>query len=195
MTNARKPIPLIEGYHWQHPLPTMFWPDRYGGLISAEDRAVALAVVEMVDAWRRNDPAAVANILRSADILHVAALAAYFLSRPIRHDPNPPAIAALLRERARQNYRVRLQHSTLMGTDWDDGGTADQIMLADLDMITLAELIAADDEHGVQQFIGRTGGIDQTPVFGSASCGTRLLAGVWTADGLAQLRKQYGGQQ
>jgi hypothetical protein len=190
-----KPIPMEVGYMWQHPLATYLWPERYGGLRTAEEIAVGRAVVTMADAWRRNDPATVAAILRdrSTDTLHVAALAAFFIAQPLRLDPNPPSIAQWLREHARQDHRVRQKMRHMMGSDWDDGGTPEQQMLAELDMITLAELVAADDEHGVIRFVGRSGYIDQTPVFGSASSATRILARLWPPETHQHMREIFGG--
>lgn len=185
-------IPL--DYHWQHPLPNDFWPERYGGFQTPEDFAVALAVTECADAWRRNDPVTVANILRTSDTLRIAAQAAYFVSQPVRHDPNPPSIANWLREQARQDYLVRSKMPMLMGSDWDNGGTAEQRMLAELDMITFAELVAADDEPGVIKLVS-SGGIDQTPVFGSASAATRMLARLWTPEIYQQMRETFGGMR
>lgn len=186
-------IPQQPGWLWAHPLPSTLWPERYGGWKYGEP-AAALAVTDCAAAWRRTDPAAVANILRGGcDVLDVASVTAHFMAQQFREDTNPPAIANWLREQARQELTIRQRQAHLFGTDWDDGGTPEQHMLADLDMIHFSELIAADNEHGVIRFVSRSGLIDKTPVWGSASCGTRLLARLWPPQMYTQIRETFGG--
>lgn len=187
-----KPIPVQDGYLWAHPLPSFLWPERYGGLQTPEELTAARAVIACVGGWHRNDPAAVAEVLRRNDCIDVAATATFFIAQPIRHRPD---IADWLGEKARQDDLIRQQVPQLMGSDWDDGGTADQHLLAELDMISFAEIVAADDEDGARKFVGRTGLLDETPVFGSASAGTRVLARLWPVETYERMRETFGGTQ